>query len=118
MRANEDTDWTNPDTAAESAITERPAAPQFWRCDGEDFEPAAFRTLTEATGDKPATPEAIVAGGGELLAESAQDVAQWSFTEAGMRRLDAEMAQSADSDRDVVLGVLLASDFSLDMVGQ
>ena len=118
MRANEDSDWLNPDTAAESAITERPPAPQFWRCDGEDFEPAAYATLTEATGEKPATPEAIVAGGGELLAEADHENAVWCLTAAGMRRLDQEQAASIERDQDSALRVILAVDFALDMVGQ
>ena len=111
---NTDSDWLGgDDAAAETAITERPPTAQFWLCGGESFEPEAYETLTEATGEKPATPDALVAGGGEMLAEADQENAIWCLTAAGMRRLDQELAATSDRDSDVVLGVLLAQDFRL-----
>ncbi len=68
------------DTAAD---TERPPALGVWKCDGEGAEP-------------PQTPEAQAYGGGALLAQSADDIAQWTFTAAGMRRLAIEMAEAVD----------------------
>lgn len=114
MRPNEnDSDWTTPDTAAETAITERPSALDVWRCDGEGAEPLSYATLTEASDARPASPEAMIAGGGVILAEAAQDICQWVFSDAGMRRLDQELAATSDRDSDVVLSVLLAQDFQL-----
>ena len=77
------------------------------------FRSEAYETLTEATGEKPATPDALVAGGGVILAEAAQDICQWVFSDAGMRRLDQELAATSERDSDVVLSVLLAQDFRL-----
>ncbi len=115
-RMRTDSDWTHPTDSPATAITERPA-PQYWRCDGEDNEPLPFATLLAATVEHPKTPEAMIAGGGVILAESAEDVAQWVYSAAGMRQLDAEMAATADRDSGVTLSVLLAADFSLDMTG-
>ncbi len=117
LMTREQEDWlSGDDTAEASAITERPA-PAFWRCDGEEAEPLPFATLIEASDAKPATPEAMIAGGGVILAESAQDVCQWIFSEAGMRRLDEEMARTMERDSDTALRVILAVDFELAMVG-
>lgn len=113
LMTREQEDWLSGDDAAEAtAITERPA-PAFWRCDGEDEAPTPFASLIEATDLPPATPDALVAGAGELLAESDHDNAVWVFTEAGMRRLDQEMAATSSRDSDTVLSVLLAQDFQI-----
>lgn len=76
-----------------------------WKCDGEGAEPAQFATLIEATDRKPVTPEAEVYGGGALLAQSADDVAQWIFTEAGMRRIEREMQAAIDRDSATYLAL-------------
>lgn len=110
----QDEDWLGgDDAAAETAITERPSALDVWRCDGEGAEPTPYSTLTEASDVQPASPDAMIAGGGVILAEAAQDVAQWVYSDAGMRRLDQELAATSDRDSDVVLSVLLAQDFQI-----
>ena len=111
---NADSDWLGgDDAAAETAITERPSALDVWRCDGEGAEPLSYATLTEASDARPASPEAVIAGGGVILAEAAQDICQWVYSDAGMRRLDQELAATSERDSDVVLSVLLAQDFRL-----
>ncbi|MBA2683239.1 MAG: hypothetical protein H0U66_01935 [Gemmatimonadaceae bacterium] len=97
-----------------TAITERPA-PQYWRCDGEENEPLPFATLLAATVEPPRTPEAMIAGGGVVLAEADHDCAVWVYSAAGMRQLDAEMALTAERDSDVALSMILAVDFAIDM---
>jgi hypothetical protein len=52
----------------------------------------------------------VVYGGGEQLALSDQDVSVWSFTVAGMERLEREARQVLDRDYDTVLDVVLTED--------
>ncbi len=110
MRPTGDSDWLEGDPD-EMASTERAPNLGVWRCDGDQFEPTQFATLIEATGEKPATPEAQVYGGGALLAQSAEDVAQWVFPPAGLARVEREMQAAIDRDTDTSLAILLADDF-------
>lgn len=118
MRPDEtDRDWTHADSTCETLPapdSQRPAPPtHVWMVPGESGEPRMLRTLIEATGEPPRTPEAAVYGGGELLAEGDDGECRWLFTDAGKLRFALEAHGMLERDADIALSLILAADFEV-----
>lgn len=97
VMTTDDSDWVHADTIPAPDSTRATPFTGVWRCDGEQYEPERHPTLIEATGERPRTPEAQVYGNGALLAQSAEDVAQWQFTDAGKARVEREASGATPS---------------------